>query len=234
VLYETGRGLAPDPIEAMIWYQSAADQDLAAAQYRLGTIALAGADVPSNPAEAARWFKRAAEQGVVGAQYALAGLYERGDGIAASPREAYGWYNLAAAAGHPDAQAGLARVAATLAAERLGEARRYAAALAARLAPLAGAAASDGSERPGGLILTQLPSRAPGAPSRAMMSEIQRLLGAAGYDPGPVDGLVGDLTAQAIRKYKLDAGIAVDSVADARLLSRLRAAAGPPPAASQP
>jgi localization factor PodJL len=229
VLYETGRGLAADPIEAMIWYQSAADQNHPVAQYRLGMISLAGSVIPSNPAETARWFRRAAEQGLAAAQFALAGLYERGDGMAPSPSEAFVWYSLAAASDHPGADAAAARLAGALSPELLGDAQSQAAALAARIPP----ASPDLGDDTGGLLLSPSPSRIAAAPpSRGMVSEIQRLLRAADYDPGPVDGLPGELTVQAIRRYQLDAGLPVDGVPDATVLSHLRAtAAGRPPAA---
>ena len=42
--------------------------------------------------------------------------------------------------------------------------------------------------------------------------EIQRGLKRRGYDPGPVDGLLGRRTAQAIRKFQADNGLYVNGM----------------------
>jgi len=42
ILYDKGLGLARDPIEAVIWYQSVADQNQPLAQAKLGMVYLAG------------------------------------------------------------------------------------------------------------------------------------------------------------------------------------------------
>jgi len=44
--------------------------------------------------------------------------------------------------------------------------------------------------------------------------EIQNLLAAAGFSPGPVDGWYGVLTAEAVRSFQTDAGLRVDGVVD--------------------
>jgi len=225
VLYETGRGLAADPLEALIWYQSAADQNDAAAQYRLGVIALQGHGIPSNSGDAVRWFRKAAEQGVAAASLALAQLYERGDGVEASPREAYAWGKLAMAAGDAAAASLVGRVGDGLDPEKLAEAEARATALSARLA---GVAAPE-SPGPDGLLHAETAHPEGAAPSRGMVSEIQRLLAGADYDPGPADGRIGEQTVQAIRRYQEKSGIAVDGVPDMKLLAHLRAATAPPP-----
>ena len=53
--------------------------------------------------------------------------------------------------------------------------------------------------------------------------EIQQLLAAAGYYPGPVDGLVGNRTRVAIRQYQQANGLAVDGLPSISLLTDLRA-----------
>ncbi|HUE46268.1 MAG TPA: peptidoglycan-binding domain-containing protein [Aestuariivirgaceae bacterium] len=42
--------------------------------------------------------------------------------------------------------------------------------------------------------------------------EIQRGLQRRGYDPGPIDGFLGRRTAQAIRKFQADHGLAVNGM----------------------
>ncbi len=47
-------------------------------------------------------------------------------------------------------------------------------------------------------------------PTRETILEFQKLLAAHGYDPGPIDGVVGELTAAAIRRFQADSGMEED------------------------
>ncbi|MDH3230564.1 MAG: peptidoglycan-binding protein [Alphaproteobacteria bacterium] len=60
------------------------------------------------------------------------------------------------------------------------------------------------------------------APTRAQITEIQRLLAEQGYDPGPVDGLLGRRTAAAIDQYQRDKGLGRTGMATRDLLAHLR------------
>lgn len=62
----------------------------------------------------------------------------------------------------------------------------------------------------------------PAPPPSRMVQEIQRHLGARGYEPGPADGRLGERTRQAIEKFQRDHGIAVDGRASGELLESLR------------
>jgi hypothetical protein len=52
--------------------------------------------------------------------------------------------------------------------------------------------------------------------------EIQRRLVAAGFDPGDVDGVIGDRTIAAIRAWEAANGLPVTGLATPQLLARLR------------
>ena len=81
VMYDTGKGVAQDDVEAVAWYRQAAEQGIAEAQYWLGYILARSAGnggVPEDDAEAVRWYRRAAEQGLAGAQFNLGQMYELG------------------------------------------------------------------------------------------------------------------------------------------------------------
>jgi hypothetical protein len=65
-------------------------------------------------------------------------------------------------------------------------------------------------------------STASEAPTRAQIAEIQRLLTEQGYDPGPVDGLLGRRTAVAIDQYQRDKGLGRTGIATRDLLAHLR------------
>jgi peptidoglycan hydrolase-like protein with peptidoglycan-binding domain len=52
--------------------------------------------------------------------------------------------------------------------------------------------------------------------------DIQRALLDQGYDPGPIDGVIGKRTRNAIKGFQTDAGLPVTGRADAELLRQLR------------
>ena len=89
---------------AMRWYERAAEDGNADAQYLLGLRYERGVEVASDKARAADLFRRAAEQGHAEAQFKLAAMLARGDGVAADPVAAARWYERAAVQGLAPAQ----------------------------------------------------------------------------------------------------------------------------------
>ncbi len=68
--------------------------------------------------------------------------------------------------------------------------------------------------------------RAPSTGTRSVQPDktvrrVQSLLEQQGYDPGPVDGLLGNRTVDAIREYQRAAGLPVDGKISARLIASL-------------
>ena len=61
-MYEKGLGVAKDAVEAVKWYQKAAEKELAVAQYALGLCYDNGEGVAKNVVEAVKWYRKAAEQ----------------------------------------------------------------------------------------------------------------------------------------------------------------------------
>ena len=104
--YERG-----DLVNALLAWQSAAEQGDALAQYNLGAFYANGRGVKKDPAEAAKWYRKAAEQGNSLAEYYLGGLYEKGEGVNLDRTEAAKWYRKAAAHDVPQAQEALNRLA---------------------------------------------------------------------------------------------------------------------------
>ena len=72
--YETGRGVAQDPVEAAQWYRKAAEQGYGPAQNNLGVFYRSGIGVPNNLVEAYKWLTLSAAQGIEEAKVTLRDL----------------------------------------------------------------------------------------------------------------------------------------------------------------
>jgi uncharacterized protein len=111
-LYYHGHGVRESDAWALHWFQRAAGQGLAEAQYQLGNMhayGLAPAGEGEDPQRlAARWYFEAARQGHAPAQYSLGILFLTGSGVVQSVAQARQWMERAAAQGHGDAKAYLA------------------------------------------------------------------------------------------------------------------------------
>ena len=78
-----GNGVTKDLVQAVEWYERAAEQGLAEAQYYLWPFAtITEKGVEKRPRKkAAMWCEKAAEQGIAVAQYYLGCCYEDGKGV---------------------------------------------------------------------------------------------------------------------------------------------------------
>lgn len=104
-LYQSGEGgVTQSSTDAAEWYQKAAAQGYAVAQYNLGVMYGEGKGVDQNYEEAFTWFEKAAEQGYVAAQYNLGLMYDQGRGVFPDIKEAISWYTRAAEQGDEAAQ----------------------------------------------------------------------------------------------------------------------------------
>jgi len=70
-MYASGIGVEKNYAEAVGWFQKAADQGVAKAQFNLGLMYGRGDGVKQSDAEARRWLKKAADQGVLEAKQVL-------------------------------------------------------------------------------------------------------------------------------------------------------------------
>ena len=187
--YEAG-----DFAEAAKAWRPLAEGGDAKAQFNLGLLHETGQGVAEDPAEAAAWYERAALQGLTQAQFNLALLHQTGRGVEKDGTEALYWLEVATQQGEgadrAQAADAAARLAEILPAEDVESARARAAEFAPRAeeAPVGEAAIT--------LIL-----------SEGQVAELQRRLAAHGYDPGPADGVPGEQTRDAVRRYLADRGV---------------------------
>ncbi len=78
LMYENGRGVTENTVQAVKWYRLAADKGHAQAQNTLGVMYEYGQGVPRNDNEAMRWYRRAAERGSAQARTNLKRMYDEG------------------------------------------------------------------------------------------------------------------------------------------------------------
>ncbi len=242
---EGANGLPQDDEQAAFWLNRAAEQGLAPAQYRLGTMFEKGTGVPENPTKARTWYERASEQGNIKAMHNLAVMQAEGAGgpqdFAAAARS----FEAAAQYGLADSQYNLAILYERgLGVERdLAAAYKWFSIAAANGDKDAGARAEalKNSVDAAKLVDSELAARTfnsrsadpaanqvswqADAPPPALVREAQRLLSALGYDAGPSDGMPGSQTIDAVRTFERDKGLAVTGRIDERLLDALQRAA---------
>ena len=254
VLYEQGLGVEKNLPEAIRWYLKSAEQGYPPAEYNVGTAYAEGKGVTADDAAARRWFTKAAEQGLAVAALNLGVLYEDGRGGAKDPAEAIVWYKIAKRGGAAAAEQYLSSLSGKIDAAIVAEGyRRYdsvvasiptkpsleperrppeAIARAAREAPKARAEAAPAAAAKARAAAAS-PEGEPAAKPQASASggelaQIQRLLEALGYEPGPADGQLRQKTTSAIRNFQREAGLAVDGRPTGELLDYMKKLAGQP------
>ncbi len=107
-----GRGVPADFQKAAKWYDVAAAQGFAPAQYRLGNFNEKGLGMPRNLEKAKTWYQLAAQQGNASAMHNLAVLFATGADGAPDNVSAVRWFTDAAELGVKDSQFNLGILAA--------------------------------------------------------------------------------------------------------------------------
>jgi uncharacterized protein len=120
------RGIEPDPAASRRWFESAAAQNHAGAQFRLGDIYQHGRGVAKDPHQALRHLRLADGNGSFAARNALGDMYRDGVGVDADNGAALALYRSAAEAGFAPAQRNMG----FMAAKGSGMARDYDVAMA--------------------------------------------------------------------------------------------------------
>ena len=103
-LYDSGRGVAADPVRAERLYRIAAEAGEPDALYNLGVFHEKARNGTRDASEAVRWFRRAADQRDAQAQLNLGLLYFKGDGVPRDHAQAREWLALAAENGNERAR----------------------------------------------------------------------------------------------------------------------------------
>ena len=88
-------GVQRDRAQAFKWYEMAALQGNAPAQFSVGHMYRAGAGVKMNMQKAVEWFEKAADQGDTESQFMAAEMYGLGTEIPRDTVKAYKWYRIA-------------------------------------------------------------------------------------------------------------------------------------------
>jgi localization factor PodJL len=235
---------------AAVWYDRAASQGFAPAQYRLGNLYEAGKGVEKDLAQARIWYQQAAEAGNRMAMHNLAALYAGGELGTQQFDSAAKWFEEAANRGMKDSQFNLGM----LYARGLGVKQDLSAsykwfALAAARGDADAAKARDDIARsldaatvqrlndelaawqPAQVDLaanfapigTWMKDFDPGAAISRLdvVKGVQQALSRLGFDVGTPDGLAGPKTADAIRAFERGTGMNETGTINPRLLAVL-------------
>ena len=201
-------GEEQDFVEAVKWYRLAAAQGNAAAQFNLGLMYEEGQGVEQDYAEAVKWYRLAAEQGNAAAQFNLGLMYYNGRGVPEDYIEAFAWFNLAAAQGRSGGAKNRDILRKSMTPQQIDQAQ-------ARSRELGSGIPTKWQPSP--------PSTSPPPATNTLVRDTQAALVSEGYNPGPVDGLMGRSTRAAIRAFQRSLGLPATGQPSAELLLLLRA-----------
>jgi len=103
MLFEAGQGVLLDETMARTWFEKAAAQGMADAQYSLALMLASGRGGAKDKPGSVKWLQKAAAQNLAIAQFNLAQRYEAGQGTETDLVEAYRWFRTASRQGLSDA-----------------------------------------------------------------------------------------------------------------------------------
>lgn len=231
MLYTQGRDVEKDFELGARWINRAADLGDPRAQYLVGANLMSGTGVNMDSSRGVAFLALAGEQGHVRAQYLLGQAYVDGVGVKPNPAWAARWYGRAARGGHPDAQYAYG----VMYGSGLGlpkndhEAYRWLVIASSREQKQAGDLAISIARALPPDSVKVLKSEPAGfvARSQARLNDVatvmfvQYALRDAGYDAGPVDGLMGKRTVAGIRAFERDIGGPAHGLITGLVLARL-------------
>lgn len=202
VLYETGDGVAADPARAIEWYRRATEVGVPHSAFNLANMYREGRGVEVDLRRAGELYEKAGSAGHGGALNNLGAMFLSGMGVEADAEIAARLFQLAAENGSVNGLISLAQ----LREEGIGVDQDPIE--AARLYRIA---AGTGDESAIAYLPTMRPAVDEALPAdasgSALVAQTQRLLGALGYDAGPVDGMMGPQTRSAIEAFAAAEGV---------------------------
>ncbi len=204
VLYHQGMGVEKNLDKALKLYTQAAKLGHPEAQYNLGIANIEGIGVPYNPQKAASYFKAAAKHGIIEAAYNLGLIYENGLLGKSQPDIALTWYKHAANGGSPEAKSAMQQLAISL------------------------GISQEDIDRIVKNVEKNNSSLSNIKDQKQLISKTQNELMRRGLYPGPVDGVMGPMTENAIKSFQKAANIDVTGEVSEDLLKYLRASSSYP------
>jgi localization factor PodJL len=260
--FEMGRRLfenQKDPAllaKAFAWFNAAADQGFAPAQYRVGNMYEKGMGVERDATNAKLWYQMAAEAGNASAMHNLAVLFASGADGTVDSASALRWFQKAADLGVGDSQfnLGVMKGKGQGVEQDLEESYKWLALLAKsgdteagtkrdevaqsmRPEQLKAAKAKVELWKPQALIATANDLNIPDAwkiagdttasvDVKKAVKNVQLILTKLGYNVGTPDGVMGDNTRKAIRSFQKKEKLAVTGEIDGPLVKALLAKNG--------
>lgn len=226
-LYESGTGIAKDPITARELIERAARGGNRIAMHDLGNYHAAGdGGLNSDMGEALTWFEKAAERGVVDSQFNVAFLREGNQGIPADIETALFWYLVAARQGDQGAPERIAIVSEQLDEGTVAGIR----ARAERFNPKPVDEAANGVFRNVPWAKTAENSARNASPAQSAqilkIRDAQTLLSALGYEVGTPDGISGAKTRDAVKSFEAVNGLPETGQITDELIQKLEIATG--------
>jgi localization factor PodJL len=197
-MYERGIGVDKDLSRARFWYAAAAEKGNVKAMHNLA-VSVSGRD-GGDPDYmlAVKWYGEAAAYGLADSQFNLGVLAEYGLGMTKNLSEAYKWFSLAAASGDADAAKRREIIRVQLDPAALAKAEAAVKTWTAKVPP---AEANEVAEQ------ANWAAQAPATHNASLVTRAQTLLNALGYDVGPPDGVVGDRTKTAVKRFQSRNGL---------------------------
>lgn len=219
--YEKGFGGTRDLMKAQTWYQLAAEQGNAAAMHNLAVLFANGPDGTPDVASATRWFEKAAELGVKDSQFNLGILSAQGNNGAIDLPTSYKWFSIVAKTGDEDAKAKRDQVAEALSEDQRTSTQKIVDEWEAKeISEDVNIVAIPDEWRTDTTQTASAPELSPAEMKKAVQN-IQGILNNNGYDAGPVDGMMGNKTREAIRSFQEKNGLVPTGEVNAELVNKL-------------
>lgn len=230
-LYESGTGIAKDPLTARELIERAARGGNRIAMHDLGNYHAYGqGGLTQDMGEALEWFTKAAERGVVDSQFNVAFLREGNEGVPADLETSLFWYFIAARQGDQGAPERIDILSEQLDAAVIAGIKSR----ADRFNPKPVDEAANGIFRnvPWNKTATNTAANTSGQASPTQSAQIlkireaQTLLSALGYEVGTPDGISGSKTRDAVKSFEAVNGMDETGQVTDELLQKLEIAAG--------